>query len=251
MLIDDDAVCSAWLLICSTSVSALWPGLHQPGRGGQCATRVAPSAPDPAERRYDQWNEDPSVTKVVNGDPTIVEAALRAGRFLCGCGSSLAPWGHARTRSLRGLGGQLRCLRPRRARCPSCGVTTVLLANWSLPRRRDTIDVIGSALTAHAGGAGHRPTARRLGVPDATVRGWLRRARSRTERLRVLGTVVAHDHDPMLPAIKPTATSFGDAIEALSVAARAIRMRHGGDHPGGWPAIVALTHGLLLSRSWS
>lgn len=191
------------------------------------------------------------MTKVVNGDPTIVEAALRAGRFLCGCGFSLAPWGHARTRSLRGLGGQLRCLRPRRARCPSCGVTTVLLANWSLPRRRDTIDVIGSALTAHAGGAGHRPIARRLGVPDATVRGWLRRARSRTERLRVLGTVVAHDHDPMLPAIKPTATSFGDAIEALSVAARAIRMRHGGDHPGGWPAIVALTHGLLLARSWS
>lgn len=108
-----------------------------------------------------------------------------------------------------------------------------------------------SALTAHAGGAGHRPIARRLGVPDATVRGWLRRARSRTERLRVLGTVMAHDHDPMLPAIKPTATSFGDAIEALGVAARAIRMRHGGDHPGGWPAIVALTHGRLLARSWS
>ena len=65
----------------------------------------------------------------------------------------------------------------------------------------------------------------------------------------MLGTIVAHDHDPILPAIKPTATSFGDAIEALGVAARAIRMRHAG--PGGWPGIVALTHGRLLARSWS
>ncbi len=191
------------------------------------------------------------MTKVVSDDPASVEAALRAGRLLCGCGSSLAPWGHARTRSLRGLGGQLRWQRPRRARCQACRVTTVLLANWSLPRRRDTIEVIGIALTAHAAGAGHRPIARRLGVPDATVRGWLRRARTRTERLRVHATLLAHANDPLLPAIEPTGTSFGDAVEALATAARAIRQQHGYDTPGGWPGIVALTHGRLLARRWT
>ena len=191
------------------------------------------------------------VTKVVSDDPALVEVALRAGRFLCGCGSSLAPWGHARARSLRGKSGQLRWQRPRRARCRSCGITTVLLANWSLPRRRDTIDVIGAALTAHATGAGHRPIALRLGVPEATVRGWLRRARSRTDHLRVHATVLAHDHDPMLDPIKPAGSRFADAIEALAVAARAVRIRHGGDHPGGWPGIVALTHGRLLAPRWS
>jgi hypothetical protein len=44
----------------------------------------------------------------------------------------------------------------------------------------------------------------------------------------------------MLPAIKPTGTCFGDAIEAFGIAARAIRMHHGGHHPGGCGAPTQL-----------
>lgn len=124
----------------------------------------------------------------------------------------------------------------------------MLLANWCLPRRRDTIEVIGAALTAHAAGPGRRRLARRLGVPDSTVRGWLRRARTRTDRLRIHATLLAHANDPLLPAIEPTANSFDEAVEALGTASSAIRLRRGYDTPSGWSGIVALTHGRLLAR---
>jgi hypothetical protein len=122
----------------------------------------------------------------------------------------------------------------------------VLLANWSLPRRRDTIDVIGAALLVHAHGVGHRPIACRLGVPEGTVRGWLRRVRKNAEGLRVWATVIAHDCDPMLHPIRPTGSAIGDAVEALGTAVVAIKLRLGGDS-GGWPRIVELTHGRLLA----
>lgn len=190
-------------------------------------------------------DKDLTVTMVVSDDPNVVEAALRAGRFACGCGSRLAPWGYGRSRCLRDAGGQTRSQRPRRARCTSCGATTVLLADWSLPRRRDTIEVIGAALLAHAQGVGHRPIARRLGVPEGTVRGWLRRVRKNAEWVRVWATVLAHDCDPLLHPIRPTGSPVGDTVEALGTAAKALKLRLGGDR-GGWPTIVALTHGRLL-----
>lgn len=186
------------------------------------------------------------MTMVVSDDDAAVEAALFAGRLVCGCGSSLAPWGHGRGRWLRGPGGQRRWQRPRRGRCRACGATEVLLADWSLPRRRDTVEVIGAALLAHAQGEGHRRIAERLDVPEGTVRGWLRRARGIAERLRVLATVVAHDFDPELAPIGPTCSRMGDAVEALGTAAAAIRRRLGVG-PSAWPTIVALTHGRLLA----
>lgn len=121
-----------------------------------------------------------------------------------------------------------------------------MLADWSLPRRRDTIEVIGAALLAHAQGAGHRRIAALLGVPECTVRGWLRRARRNAEWLRVWASVIAHDCDPLLPAIRPTGSPVGDAVEALGTAARALKLRLGGDR-AAWRTIVALTHGRLLA----
>lgn len=205
---------------------------------------------DRVERQSDVWNEARFVTMMVDGDPTIVEGALLAGRLRCGCGSSLAPWGHGRGRWLRDTGGTQRWQRPRRARCRACATTVVLLANWSLPRRRDTIEVTGAALLAHAQGAGHRPIARRLGVPEATVRGWRRRVRARAEWLRVIATVSAHDFDPELGPIRPTGSPVGDAVEALGTAASAIRRRLGLDR-AAWPTIVAFTHGRLLASTAS
>jgi transposase len=51
----------------------------------------------------------------------------------------------------------------------------VLLADVALVRRRDEVSAIGEAIEAKAAREGHRPIARRLGVPADTVRGWLRR----------------------------------------------------------------------------
>ena len=84
--------------------------------------------------------------------------------------------------------------------------------------------------------------------PDSTVRGWLRRARTHTEQLRIHATLPAHANDPLLPAIEPTGNSFGDAGEALGTASNTIRQRHGHDTPNGWPGIIALTHGRLLAH---
>ena len=78
------------------------------------------------------------------------------------------------------------------------------------------------------------------------MRGWLRRVRKNAEGLRVWATVIAHDCDPLLHPIRPTGTAIGDTVEALGTAASAIKLRLGGDR-GGWPTIVALTHGRLLA----
>lgn len=65
--------------------------------------------------------------------------------------------------------------RPRRTRCSACDATHVLLPDLVLPRRADAVEVIGAGLQMAAGGLGHRPISRALGVAAATVRGWLRR----------------------------------------------------------------------------
>ena len=61
----------------------------------------------------------------VGKDVSQVERRLAAGLLVCPrCGSRLGPWGHARTRRLRGSAGPVR---PRRTRCGGCGSTHVLL----------------------------------------------------------------------------------------------------------------------------
>ena len=91
----------------------------------------------------------------------------------------LAPWGYGRERPVRLRSGRTTRLRPRRARCRSCHRTRIILPSWCAPRRADGIEVIGAAAGLAMAGAGHRPIAAALGVPAATVRGWLRRLRGR------------------------------------------------------------------------
>ena len=96
----------------------------------------------------------------VEGDAARVESRLAAGGIGCPvCGCALLPWGWARSRVLRGFGGVGVRLRPRRAWCPRCGVTHVLLPVLALLRRADLAEVIGKALVAKACGAGQRSTA--------------------------------------------------------------------------------------------
>ena len=168
----------------------------------------------------------------VEADQVRVESRLTAGQLDCpGCAGVLAPWGWARPRRVRGVGS----LRPRRARCAGCLVTHVLLPVTVLLRRADAAEVIGAALTARAAGLGHRRIAVWLGVPAATVRGWLRRWGSRLEAARVHFTVVARlaGVDQAVP--KALGSPWRDVLAALGAATTAVTARFGhgrGDRPG-------------------
>lgn len=185
---------------------------------------------------------------IVSGDLEQVENELSAGLLRCsGCDGRLARWGRARGRNVRSFGGVERSVQPRRARCVGCGRTHVLLPDVLLVRRRDEVDVIGAALVAHAGGEGYRPIAERLGVPAATVRGWLRRFRLRAVAIAAFfarwALTLAPGSDP------PTATgsAVGDAVEAVGVATRAAVWRFG---PGRvWARACRLTGGGLLANT--
>lgn len=186
---------------------------------------------------------------MVNGDASMVEADLIGGRLTGGCcGGVLGPWAHARGRTVRGFGVEA-VVRPRRARCRACGVTHVLLPDGCLLRRRDRVEVIGSALVQHAAGVGHRPIAARLGVPASTVRGWLRRFRMSAPEIAgfffrwVLVLAPASD----LP--NPSGSLIVDAVEAVGLAARSAIRRFG--LAGPWHIAGRLTGGGLLSNTSS
>lgn len=187
--------------------------------------------------------------KIVGTDPLEVERALVAGELACpDCGGQLRPWGLARWRDVR-WSGRVEERRPRRSRCAVCGVSHVLVAADTLVRRRDAVAVIGGALVAHAAGLGHRRVAMLVDVPVSTVRGWLRRFAVRAEAIRVFFTVLAHGLDPMLPAIAPTGTVVGDAVEAIGIAARASSLRVA-PAPAWEFASVASRGGLLFNTGW-
>ena len=76
-------------------------------------------------------------------------------------------------------------------------------------RRRDEVSVIGSALVAGGGGEGHRRIGLRLGLPVATVRGWLRRFRSRASVIAVFFTQWALAFSPRLDPPGPSGVRGG------------------------------------------
>jgi hypothetical protein len=121
----------------------------------------------------------------------------------------------------------------------------VLLAASMLLRRADGVVVIGAALLAKAAGAGHRTVAAGLGRPAGTVRGWLRRFARRAGPLRVLFTGLLHALDPTAGQLTPTATTFGDAVQALGAAAAAAVRLFGPRCP--WQFAAAASGGLLLA----
>lgn len=138
-------------------------------------------------------------------DDTAAAEQLRAGALACpGCGRALTVWGYARPRSVRGRHG-LVDLHPRRSRCRPCRTTHVLLPASCLPRRAVTVDIVGAALLAKADGASHQAIAADLDLPADTVRGWVRRATATATWLHDRGLTLAHQLDPMLPAMSPPA----------------------------------------------
>lgn len=183
----------------------------------------------------------------VEDDPGSVEAELIGGRLACpNCAGVLGPWGHATERPVRN-GEVEEQVRPRRSRCRRCGVTHVLSPATTLLRRRDHVEVIGSALEARAAGAGYRTIASRFGRDRYTVRNWMRSFRALAEAVRAHFTAFAYALDPDLPPIAPTGDDFADALTAIGVAVRAAVQRFG--PAPAWRLASRLSNGALLNNT--
>jgi uncharacterized protein DUF6431 len=188
----------------------------------------------------------------VEGDPVLVESRLANGEVACpGCEESLRPWGWARAREVRGIAERLR---PRRARCSGCLITHVLLPVTVLLRRAYAADVIGAALTARAGGAGHRSIGLGLRVPVATVRGWLRRLAGRLEPVRVFLLQVACRAGVDVRVPSALGCPWRDLLAALGAASVAVTGRFGVAGVLGrvtaWQVAAACSAGRLLAPGW-
>jgi hypothetical protein len=100
----------------------------------------------------------------------------------------------------------------------------MLLPSWMAPRRADSAGVIARAAAAAAlHGTGSARLGAELGVPPATVRGWLRRLRARARDLRqdataALGRLTAGRD---WPCLDPCGSPLGDALAAVIACARA------------------------------
>ncbi|MGE7390879.1 hypothetical protein ACQKM2_35930 [Streptomyces sp. NPDC004126] len=178
---------------------------------------------------------------IVDPDALLVERRLRAGRLTCPvCSSVLAPWGHGRAREIRGDLGARLLLRPRRTRCSGCGVTHMLLAEVSWPRRADAAAVIGAGLEIAALGMGHRRVAAMLGLAEGTVRGWLRAFTGRAEDVRRHFTIalVALADDPVMPDAAPS--TLADAVLAVAAAHQAAVAR--------WPQMLTVSRWEFAGR---
>jgi hypothetical protein len=183
-------------------------------------------------------------------DTAAAQIALARRKLGCpDCGQPLRPWGHARERTVRDLGGALVWMRPDRALCPGCEVTHVVLDAGLLPRRAYAAGLIGQALVAAALGSGHRRIGCDLAVPPGTVRGWLRGARRSAVQLRITGirAVVAWDQDALQATFRPD--ELGYALECLGAAAMVLGRRFGLQHTSVWARINVLTRGRLLAMA--
>jgi hypothetical protein len=130
----------------------------------------------------------------------------------------------------------------------------VLLPVTVLLRRAYAAERIWAVLAARSNGLGHRRIGAVLGVPAATVRGWLRRAAARLEQIRVwfLGVAVSAGVDVRIP--DGTGCRWRDVLAAVETATAAIRFRFGAVGLGGavtpQGVVVAVSGGRLLAPDW-
>ena len=181
--------------------------------------------------------------------PDRAERILQAGTMGCPrCAGRLRPFGHGRTRTVRGRGTAMLRVTPRRARCAGCGGTQILLPATLTVRRADSTEVIGAALAAKAGGAGFRAIAATLARPVSTVRSWLRRipeGHARWLYERAVDRAVQIDRE-LLVGPAPYPTVLGQALNLLAGAALRYRERLGlPDTP--WALIGFFAQGRLLA----
>jgi len=183
---------------------------------------------------------------IVGTDAAAVEIELAAWRLCCpDCSAQLRPWGHAGERDVRGPGAVITRRRPRRSICRACRATHVLSAEDTLRRRRDTVEVIGTALVGKARGQGRRSIAAALGLHPSTVAGWLRRFALMAGAIRQHFTRWAAVLGPGHGPLAPTGSAFSDAVEAIGMVG-IVAVRRFGPRPV-WSLASALTGGGLLA----
>jgi len=186
----------------------------------------------------------------VEADAAAVERRLAAGGIACpDCGGVLDRWAWARRRVLRGVDGVAVVVRPRRTLCRACGHSHVLLPVFALLRRADVAAVVGAGLAGRAVGSGARTIAGRLGVPAATVRGWLRRFAARAQAVRVVFTALLVDLGPDPAAPDPAGSVFADAVAAITALTAAVGRRWSAP-VGVWQCACAASGGRLLAPGW-
>lgn len=122
----------------------------------------------------------------------------------------------------------------------------MLLPASLLLRRADAVTVIGQALVAKAGGAGHRPIATLLDVPASTVRGWLRRIAGVADQVLAVLAVSAAE---LGTEFTPPAVTVGPVravVEMLGALSAAVARELGGSC-SPWRLAAVLTGGRLLA----
>jgi hypothetical protein len=224
------------------------PGLLAGAVGGQAATPIAPcrvGRPTPIVGACQEC-----AVVILVRDEELVPGADADGTLACpACAGRLRRWGFARPRWLRTRDGGRRWERPARVRCAtaSCRRTQVLLPARCVPGRSCDADTVGAALLAAAQGCGHRPVAASLGLPAATVRGWLRAARANADWLYQIAVAKLHDLDYDPAPLQPVGNPLGEAVSALGAAAAAVKRFMGvAMSTPAWPVIVIVSQGRLL-----
>jgi hypothetical protein len=183
-------------------------------------------------------------------DTAAARDALARRKLRCpDCDQVLRPWGRARERTVRELGGARLTVRLDRARCTGCQVTHVVLDAVLLPLRAYSAALVGQALVAAVRGRRHRLIADQLAVPHGTVRGWIRRARACAGQLRAVGVQAVVILDPDALPTRACPDPLASALDALGAAAMALGDRFAVSHASPWARVTVLTRGQLLGPS--
>lgn len=184
-------------------------------------------------------------------EPALSEGVgpeLPAGARCPACGGELGRWGSYRRWVRRRE--EMRLLRIARAICGSCRRTHALLPSFLYARRIDLAELIFEALRTAAARRGHRPAAAEAGVPEATARGWLRRARGVAAARRAGFCALAVELGALPPRSPPASGPLAALTEAIEVAHRAARKRFGAAAPACRAAFsAAASGGLLLANT--
>jgi transposase-like protein len=180
-----------------------------------------------------------------------VDGYVAAGRELVvprpacpACRDPMQFWGW-HERDVRVTAEVIHRLVVRRARCPGCKRSHVLLPGFVTWGRLDAVEVIGPAVEAMCAGAGMRGVAEGLGLKHTTVRDWRRRFGRRAEMLAVgfcRFCVAVGGLAPRLSGL-PEVVALG----ALTAAWSAARRRFGDGVGTLWRSANAVVGGHLLS----
>lgn len=141
------------------------------------------------------------------------------------CDGRLTGWG-SYLRLVR-WGARVMAFGVRRCRCGTCLVSHALLPAFLVAGRMDLASAIGTALGMGAAGRGHRPVAALLGLPETTVRGWLRRLRARAAGLRALFVRLALQLGAQTGRSPPPEGVLAWLLDAIATAHRVARERLG------------------------